>query len=83
MKQLVLGFANEQEPANTVPLDPAIQERLVTLMAKVIRAVGENSHAEDQGGRDDADALEQQDRATAPESKGGGLHAPVHRPAGP
>lgn len=83
MKQLVLGFASERDPANTVPLDPAIQERLVTLMAKAMLAIVEHGRAEDHGGRDDADTIEQQDRATAPESEGGGLHAPVHRPTGP
>jgi hypothetical protein len=83
MKQLVLGFANEREAAGAVPLDPAIQERLVTLMAAAILAVVDDGDAKGKGGRDDADASEQQDRAAAPESKGGDLHAPIHRPSGP
>lgn len=83
MKQLVLGFANERETANAVPLDPAVQERLVTLMATAILVVVDDVHAEEHGGRDDTDAIEQQDRTTAPESEGSGLHAAVHRPASP
>jgi len=83
MRQLVLGFAIEQDVASAVPLDPAIQERLVALMATAILAVVDNVDTEEHGGRDDADAIEQQDRATTPEAEGGGLHAAVDGPAGP
>lgn len=83
MKQLVLGFASEGDAARAVPLDPAIQEQVVTLMATAILAVVEGVRVEEHGGRDDADAIEQQDRTTAPEAESGGLHAAVDGPAGP
>ena len=60
MRQLVLGFAGERDAASAVPLDPAIQEQLVTLMARAILAVVDDVHAEEHEGRDDADTGEQQ-----------------------
>ena len=80
MRQLVLGFGNEQEPAEAIPLAPESREQLVQLMAAAVLAVV--SGADERGGDDDPGAIEQQDQATAPEPEGGGLHAPVHRPAG-
>lgn len=83
MRQLVLGFASERDAASAVPFDPAIQEQLVTLMAAAILAVVGDVRAEEHGGSDDADAIERQDRTTAPEAEGGGLRAAVDGPAGP
>lgn len=83
MRQLVLGFAKERDAASAVPLDPAIQEQLVTLMARAILAVVDDVHAEEPGGRDDADPIEQQDRARPPAAEGGGLHAAVVGETGP
>jgi len=80
MKQLELGFASERDTA--VLLDPAIQDKVVTLMAKAVLAVV--VEAEELGGRDDdAGAIEQQDRTTAPGAEGGGLHATVLGQASP
>ncbi len=85
MKQLVLGFGNEWEAANVVPLRPETQEHLVTLMALMAQAIlAVACTSEQHGGQsDDAEAIGQQDQPTTSESEGRGLHAPILGEAGP
>lgn len=80
MRQLVLAFGGRPDPAQAIPLAPEVQTQLVQWMATAVLAVvGET---DEQGGNDDPGAIQQQDQATAPSPQGGGLHAPVQRPAG-
>ena len=83
MRQLVLSFGSEWEPASLdVPLQPEVREQLVVLMAQAIVSLVDDS--EEQGGRSgEARAIEQQDQAAASQSEGGDLHASVHGQASP